>query len=186
MIESRIYKREAELGLTGGALRRRQALRVVRDGTITPAATPDSIQLRLRADGTFAQHGVLGSPDALVVRVVVENTGAQPVAVRDVDVAFDLSGAHVAIDTGAGAGWRGPAEGWSFTLTRIGVRVAVALLHRGPIEPGATAEATFQLNMTPEARLAEGLTLRASGHADGQPSGSWSSEITFPVERLTL
>ncbi|MFW7413848.1 hypothetical protein [Demequina sp. SO4-18] len=194
MIESRISKREAELGLTGGALLRRRALRVVRDGTVKPldadapaadpAADPEAGQVRLSASRTFAQHGVLGSPDCLVVRVVVENAGARA-AHSDVDVAFDVPGACAACESDAAAGWLGEADGWSFTVSRIGERMAVTLVHRGAIAPGATAEATFRLRMAPDAPHVSGLSLRASGHVGGQDDG-WSSDLKVPVERLSF
>ncbi|WP_062136351.1 hypothetical protein [Demequina aestuarii] len=193
MIESRTPQPASVDGLTGGALWRRQSLRVVRSAAAEGAGHSAGLgisvgpgSVRIRRDRTFAQHGLLGRPHTLVVTVGVENGGADAGEVSGIDVTFDIPGACLAEDSASAAGWCEPADGWSFTVTSFDDRATIALTHHGLVTVGGVAEATFQLSLARHAQLMEGLTLRASSRTHGADQQSQASALTLPVERLAL
>lgn len=192
MIESRTPHPVAVDGLTGGALWRRQALRVVPAAPVgagrsaVPGMSAAPGHVRIRPDRTFAQHGLLGRPHTLVVTVGVEHWDVEHGGASGIDVTFDVPAACLAHDSASAAGWCEPADGWSFTITALDDRATVALTHHGRVPAGGLAEATFQLTLAERAELTDGLTLQMSSRASGVGQRSQASAVTIPVDRLAL
>lgn len=206
MIDSRMP--QPPEGFTGGAAWRSQALRVVQAPTIEGGATavanppaphgaapvdysPTPIDVAptgerggalLRPDRTFAQHGLLGAPDALVIHVGVEGIGS---GAFDIEVAFAVREVRDSIECEASAGWYEPSEGWSYTVRCIEGRALVILAYEGFLADGEVAEATFRMTLARRVDLSNGLLLRTSALTH-EATGAQANDLAIPVERLGL
>lgn len=172
MIESRTAQASVD-GLTGGALWRCQALRVVH-------AEPG--RGRLVAERTFAQHGLLGSPHTLAVTVALAPAEGSPGAVASADVRFDLPVRWLAAEPDAR--WLDTSVGWDFALTSDGHTATIVLSYRGSVGPHSVTESTFGLALTSDADLTGRLTLATSSPQRDTAYGQWTSPVAIAVDRL--
>ncbi len=136
----------------------------------------------LRPDRTFAQHGLLGAPDALVVRVGVESVGS---GAFDIEVAFAVPDIRDSVVCESSAGWYEPSGGWEYSVRCHDGRAIVVLSHHGYLLAGDVAEATFRMTLAKRVDLSNGLLVRTSARTQ-ESEGTQAHDLIVPVERLSL
>ena len=168
-----------------GAAWRQQALRVLRAPTVTTSAMPLG-SIELLSECTFAQHGILGDPQCLVVAFAVRNRGVEVAPLVDVAVSFAVTGAMFREDGGVLAGWDG-GFGWTYTATRMGETAQITLSSAELLRDGAVTGATFRIRVRDGVDMSGvPLEISAIGHAEVPDRPATPSALSVPVERLEL
>ncbi|GIG53759.1 hypothetical protein [Demequina activiva] len=168
-----------------GAAWRQQALRVVHRAPEAALSTLPTGHAALLPGRTFAQHGLLGEPDALVVAFAVENRGRGVAPLAELSVSFSVPGVLFAEDGSVQAGWQEGEEGWSATAGRIGDEAQVGLSHRGTVLDGATVGGAFRILLRPDADLSRTrIEVTATGFAQIPERPVMPSALAVAVDRL--
>ncbi|MFV0633685.1 hypothetical protein [Demequina sp.] len=158
---------------------RQQAIRVVRSTPGPAMSALDPGTVRLVREESFAQHGVLGQPRALVVSLMILNEGSAVAPLESVRVTFEVPGVTFD-DTGkAHAGWLSQTPGWTFEALRIDTDAAVTLSYDGAIEAQGSTEVVLGLGLTSDTAPSR-LEIRAHGRATGNRP-ALSSSLVLPV-----
>lgn|GEM_PF-6173143 len=169
-----------------GAAWRQQALKVVRAPASAAAMMPAGTVM-LVPDRTFAQHGILGDPDALVLSFEIVNAGRGAAPLVDIAVSFAVPAAHFAGDDGLDAGWHEGGEGWTFGAVRVGDTAQVTLSTSESVRDGAAVRGAFRVRMRADADLRHlPLEVVATGYVDVPDRPARGSALAVPVERLDL
>ncbi|WP_084104827.1 hypothetical protein [Demequina sp. NBRC 110056] len=168
--------------LSPAAAWRQKAIRVVRSAA-GPAVSELALgTVRLRPDATFAQHGMLGAKDALMIHVGVQNEGNDVAPLPEIDVTFEIPDAQFDESGTVRAGWITRESEWTFSAARIVSTAAISLSFRGLLGSGATAEAVLGVLLAPDARPAP-IELWAHGRVAPDRLAQ-STSLTIPVTRI--
>jgi hypothetical protein len=171
------------LSESAGAAWRQQALRVVRRAPEAAMSMMPLGAVELLPERTFAQHGVLGDPQVLVVAFAVHNRGADVAPLADVAVSFAVPAAAFDALDRVQAGWQ-DGFGWSFVTSRVGDVAQITLHSSELLRDGASTGATFWVRVQPGADVSAPLLLHATGHAEAPHRPAAPSSLQVPVERL--
>lgn len=169
-----------------GAAWRQQALRVVRTPENAVSALPTGT-VTLVPERTFAQHGVLGDPDALVLSFEIVNAGRGVAPLVDVAVSFAVPAILFDEDDVIDARWQEGGEGWTVAVARIGDTAQITLSARELVRDGGVVSGAFRVRLRAAADLRRlPLEVVASGYVNVPDRPARGSALAVPVERLEL